>query len=79
MQHLISRVKPQQIWQHYKGQQYRIIAVSCHTEDLTWYVFYETLYDNAVSNIWHRPLAMFLESVEIDGRRVPRFVHVNKE
>jgi len=79
MQTLIDRIKPNDIWQHYKGKQYRITAISCHSEDLTWYVIYETLYDNPVSKIWHRPLDMFLGTVEIDGAIVPRFTCVDKK
>ena len=76
MEQLANHIKPNGIWQHYKGKQYRIIAVSCHTEDLTWSVVYEALYDNDVSKIWHRPLEMFLETLEIDGIIVPRFTHI---
>ncbi|HLC06835.1 MAG TPA: DUF1653 domain-containing protein [Candidatus Babeliales bacterium] len=76
MQTLIDHIKPDQLWRHYKGNDYRIIAVSCHSEDLTWYVVYEALYDNNVSKIWHRPLDMFLENVEIDNKMVPRFTHI---
>jgi len=76
MQTLIEQIKAGDIWRHYKNKDYRIITVSCNTEDLTWYVVYEALYDNAVSKIWHRPLEMFLETIEIDGTNVPRFTHV---
>lgn len=76
MQSLINQIQPNQIWRHYKNKDYRIIAISCNTEDLTWYVVYEALYDNTVSKIWHRPLEMFLETVEIDGNMVPRFKKV---
>ena len=62
-----------QIWRHYKGKDYRIIAVSRHTEDLAWYVVYEALYDNPVSKIWHRPLEMFLSPIEADGAVTQRF------
>jgi hypothetical protein len=78
MQALIDKIKPNEIWQHYKGKQYRIITVSCHSEDLTWYVVYETLYDNPVSQIWHRPLEMFLGTLEIDGAIVPRFMRIGE-
>jgi hypothetical protein len=73
MQNFSNQIKPGELWRHYKGNDYRIIAISCHSEDLTWYVVYETLYDNKVSKIWHRPLEMFLSTVEIDGAVVPRF------
>ena len=61
------------IYQHYKGQQYKILCVSRHTEDLTWYVVYEALYDNKVSPIWHRPIEMFLEKITLEGECKPRF------
>lgn len=66
-----------EIWRHYKGNDYRIIAVSCHTEDLSWYVVYEALYENSVSKIWHRPLNIFLESLEVNGEIVKRFNKVH--
>jgi hypothetical protein len=76
MQAINNHINPGQIWRHYKNKDYRIIAISLHTEDLTWYVVYEALYDNEVSQIWHRPLEMFLEEVEIDGTFVPRFTKI---
>lgn len=76
MQALINQIKPGEIWRHYKNKDYRIIDVSCSSEDLTWHVVYEALYDNPVSKIWHRPLTMFLEEVEIDDIRVPRFKRI---
>ena len=72
----MNHIQPGQIWRHYKNKDYRIIAISCHSEDLTWYVVYEVLHDNDVSKIWHRPLDMFLGTIEIDGEIVPRFKHI---
>ena len=71
-----NQIHPGQIWRHYRNKDYRIIAISCCTETLQWYVVYETLYDNEISQIWHRPLDMFLETVDIDGKIVPRFKHI---
>jgi len=79
MQDLIKQITPNDIWRHYKGKDYRIINVSCHTEDLTWYVVYESLYDNPVSTIWHRPLEMFLGTLDVNGTIVPRFTRVEKK
>lgn len=76
MQSRIDQIKPGDMWRHYKNKDYRIIAVSCHSEDLSWYVVYEALYDNPVSKIWHRPLEMFLGTVEIDGVAIPRFKRI---
>lgn len=65
-----------QIWRHYKGKNYRIVAVSRDTEDLLWYVVYEALYDNEKNQIWHRRLDIFLESIEIDGIIRQRFTKI---
>jgi hypothetical protein len=66
-------IKAGEIWRHYKGHDYRITAISCHTEDLSWYFVYEALYENSKSKIWHRPLEMFLGQVEADGVTIKRF------
>lgn len=79
MQEFIHQINPGEIWRHYKGKDYRIIAVSCHTEDLAWFVVYEALYDNSVSKIWHRPLEMFLGSLEVDGVITQRFKKIATE
>ena len=76
MQTLIDQIKPGDTWRHYKNKDYRILTVSCDTETLTWYVVYEALYDNPVSKIWHRPIDMFLEEVDINGVNRPRFIHI---
>lgn len=77
MQNFINQIIPGEIWRHYKGKDYRIIALSRHSEDLEWYVVYEALYDNSVSKIWHRPLNIFLSSLEIDGSSTPRFKKID--
>jgi hypothetical protein len=40
-------------------------------------VFYQCLYGDY--SFWVRPLAMFQESVEVDGEQVPRFALVKAE
>ena len=64
-------------YQHSKtGNFYKVIAVVRHSETLEEFVFYEALYKNLVSKFWVRPLKMFLEKVEINGERVPRFKYI---
>jgi len=55
------------------GKLYRVIGVAKHSETLEDVVVYETLYDNPKSKLWVRPLTMFLEKVEINGKKVLRF------
>lgn len=60
------------IYRHYKGNFYRVIGAARHTETLEELVVYQSLYGDF--GIWVRPLSMFLEEVEWEGRAVPRFV-----
>lgn len=66
-------------YQHSKtGNYYRVHGVAKHSETLEDFVVYECLYDNPASKLWIRPLAMFIEQVELNGKKVPRFVYVGE-
>jgi len=65
------------IYQHYKGNKYLALGVAKHSETLEELVVYITLYDNEQSKIWVRPLKMFIEEVEINGQKTPRFKFLN--
>lgn len=58
-------------YRHYKGPLYEVMDVARHSETEEWFVVYRTLYGDR--GLWIRPLAMFNETVEVDGKRVPRF------
>ncbi|GAB4061929.1 DUF1653 domain-containing protein [Uliginosibacterium sediminicola] len=58
-------------YRHYKGGEYEVLGVVRHSESLEPMVLYRPLYNDSGS--WVRPFAMFLEELEIDGQRVPRF------
>jgi len=66
------------VYEHYKGKKYRVLGVAKHSENLEDMVMYEALYENELAKLWIRPLAMFLEEVEIDGKQVPRFVYIGE-
>lgn len=55
---------------------YRVLAISKHSETLEDLVIYEAQYDNPMSKVWARPIAMFFEEVERNGIRQPRFERV---
>lgn len=59
------------VYEHYKGNRYEVIGVAKHSETLEEMVVYRKLYDD--HGLWVRPLAMFLEDVEVDGKKMPRF------
>lgn len=61
-------------YRHYKGLDYEVIGVARHSETLEPLVVYRPLYND--SGMWVRPHAMFIEDVEIDGKRQPRFAFV---
>lgn len=58
-------------YRHYKGGDYDVLGVVRHSETLEPLVLYSPRYGD--SGVWVRPYAMFLETVEVDGRTVPRF------
>ncbi len=64
------------IYQHYKGPKYRVLGVVRHSETLEEMVHYECLYENSSGQFWVRPKAMFEETVEIDGKKMPRFAYI---
>ena len=65
-------------YRHFKGMEYNVIAVAKHSETLEDMVVYEALYDNKVSKIWVRPLKMFTEKVERDGKILNRFEYIGE-
>lgn len=67
------------LYQHYKGKNYRLLNLAKHSETLEWLVVYECLYDNSEAQIWVRPLSMFSETVEVDGKIVDRFRYIGNE
>ncbi len=66
-------------YRHYKGGLYKVLGVAKHSETLEDLVVYETLYDNPRSKLWVRPLKMFVEKVEVNGRMVPRFEYLEED
>jgi hypothetical protein len=60
------------------GNFYKVIGIAKHSETLEDLVVYECLYDNPKSKLWVRPKSMFLEEVEINGNKVPRFQFIEE-
>jgi hypothetical protein len=65
-----NRLKPG-IYRHYKGKEYLVLDVATHSETEELMVIYQPQYGE--SGLWVRPLKMFLEQVEVEGKSVPRF------
>ena len=62
---------PQGIYRHYKGSLYQVLHTAQHSETEESLVVYRCLYGEY--GVCVRPLAMFSETVMIDGKEVPRF------
>ena len=66
-------------YQHYKGKFYKVVGVAKHSETLEDLVVYIALYESpefGKDALWVRPLKMFLENVELNGKTIPRFKFV---
>ncbi|WP_106475904.1 DUF1653 domain-containing protein [Phytohalomonas tamaricis] len=59
------------IYRHYKGQDYEVLGVAHHSESEEALVVYRALYGDY--GLWVRPLAMFTETVDVQGEPVSRF------
>jgi hypothetical protein len=78
------------IYEHFKGGKYEVVGFAKHSETLEKMVLYKHLGDPpAGGELWVRPLAMFLETVERpastrgdsstrggDGKTFPRFKYI---
>ncbi|WP_372883253.1 DUF1653 domain-containing protein [Psychromonas sp.] len=61
-------------YRHYKGNFYQVEGIATHSESEEKMVVYRPLYGN--QSLWVRPLDMFIEEVEVDGKKQARFVFV---
>ena len=60
------------IYRHFKGKRYELIDFARHSETEEMMVVYRALYGER--GLWVRPLSMWSEIVERDGKSMPRFV-----
>lgn len=59
------------LYRHYKGNDYKVLHLAKHSETEEALVVYEAQYGDR--GIWVRPLKMFLETVNVGNKEVPRF------
>ena len=63
-------------YRHFKGGEYEVLCLAKHSETEEKMVVYRALYGNG--DVWVRPLRMWNEIVEYEGRRVHRFEHIDR-
>lgn len=62
------------LYKHYKGFLYQVLSVARHSETCEPLVVYQALYGSY--GVWVRPLEMFLDTLEHDGKKVKRFTYM---
>lgn len=58
-------------YRHFKGNEYEVLYTATHSESGEKLVVYRALYGDM--DVWVRPAYMFLQTVEVNGEKKPRF------
>ena len=61
-------------YRHFKGKEYEVLCCARHSESEEELVIYRALYGEG--GVWVRPAFMWCETVEHEGKIVPRFAPV---
>ncbi len=61
-------------YRHFKGMDYELVDIVYHSETQEPLVLYRALYGD--KELWVRPMAMFFEQVDRDGKLQSRFSYV---
>ena len=64
-------------YRHFKGNCYTVLGIAKHSETMEEMVVYRAEYGE--KGLWVRPLAMFEEMVEREGKTFPRFTLIQDE
>jgi hypothetical protein len=66
-------------YRHYKGKHCEVLGVALHSETQEPLVVYRNCEDSEATKteqLRARPYDLFVETIEIDGKKVPRFEYV---
>ena len=63
-------------YRHFKGKEYEVLGLAKHSETLEEMVIYRALYGNR--DVWVRPLSMWNETVERNGKVQYRFEEIEE-
>ena len=61
-------------YRHYKNKDYTVLGIAKHSETQEELVVYRQEYGDR--GLWVRPKQMFLETVEVGGKMIPRFQYI---
>jgi hypothetical protein len=66
-------------YRHYKGLICEVVGVAKYSEDPNQeFVVYSHSDENGNDQLWVRPIAMFLENVEVENYKGPRFEYLGE-
>lgn len=71
----MESIKPGR-YRHFKGKEYKVLGVARHSETEEELVVYRALYGDF--SLWVRPVNMWNEAVERDGKTFRRFTYIGE-
>lgn len=71
----MESIKPGR-YRHFKGKEYEVLGVARHSETEEELVVYRALYGDF--GLWMRPVSMWNETVERDGKTFRRFTYIGE-
>ena len=71
----METIKPGR-YRHFKGKEYEVLGVARHSETGEELVVYRALYGGF--GLWVRPVSMWNETVERDGKTFRRFTYIGE-
>ncbi|RHU67876.1 DUF1653 domain-containing protein [Ruminococcaceae bacterium TF06-43] len=71
----MESIKPGR-YRHFKGKEYEVLGVARHSETEDELVVYRALYGDF--GLWVRPVSMWNETVERDGKTFRRFTYIGE-
>ena len=67
-------IKVGDVYKHFKGKFIcEVVGIAKHSETLEPLVIYKHVNNNEKTELWARPVSMWMEQVEYEGKIVPRF------
>ena len=63
-------------YRHFKGREYEVLGIARHSETEEELVVYRALYGDF--GLWVRPVSMWNEAVERDGKTFRRFTYIGE-
>lgn len=71
----MESIKPGR-YRHFKGREYEVLGIARHSETEEELVVYRALYGDF--GLWVRPVSMWNETVERDGKTFRRFTYIGQ-